>query len=62
MRSLQTNETDVEAVEQELVSGCTYMPNDSAFGSVDLAAKWEVIYVPEQWHDVMATCKQHCNL
>lgn len=33
------------------------MPNDADFGSVESAAKGKVIYVPEDWHDIMAKCR-----
>ena len=47
MTLLQTNETDIETIEQTfLISGHSYLPNDSDFGIVELAAKGKVIYVP----------------
>lgn len=59
MTLLQTNETDIETIEQKfLVPGHSYMPNDADFGSVELAAKGKVIYVPHQWYDIMATCRR----
>lgn len=59
MTLLQTNETDIETTEQKcLISGHSYLPNDSDFGSVELAAKGKVIYVPEQWQKITATCRR----
>lgn len=34
------------------------MPNDSDFGSVELAVKGKTIYLPQQWHDIMTACRR----
>lgn len=32
--------------------------NDSDFGSVEQAVKGKTIYLPQQWYEVVATCKR----
>ncbi|KAJ8889154.1 hypothetical protein PR048_008648 [Dryococelus australis] len=41
-----------------LVSGHSFLPNDSDFASVELAAKGKTIYVAVNWYDIMASCRQ----
>lgn len=58
MRFIQSDETNIEVIDQTfLVPGHSFLPNDSDFGSVELAAKGKVIYVPENWHEIMANCR-----
>lgn len=59
IRFLQSNETDIEVIDQKfLVSGHSFLPNDSDFGSVELAAKGKAIYLPNDWEEIMTTCRR----
>lgn len=59
MKFLQNETTEIEIIDQKcLVSGHSFLPNDSDFGSVELAAKRKTIYLPQQWHDIMTTCRR----
>lgn len=59
MRFLQSNETEIETIDQKfLISGHSFLPNDSDIGSVELAAKGKIIYLPQKWYEVMATCRR----
>nr|XP_022905846.1 uncharacterized protein LOC111417713 [Onthophagus taurus] len=58
MRFIQSDETNIEVIDQKfLVPGHSFLPNDSDFGSVELAAKGKVIYVPENWYEIMTNCR-----
>lgn len=58
MRFIQSDETNIDVIDQKfLVPGHSYLPNDGDFGSVESAAKGKIIYVPENWHDIMAKCR-----
>lgn len=50
MRLIQSDVID----QKFLVPGHAFLPNDSDFGSVDLATKGKTIHVPENWHQIMA--------
>lgn len=59
LRFLQSNETEIDTIDQKfLISGHSFLPNDSDFGSVELAAKGKSIYVPQQWYEIMASCRR----
>lgn len=59
MKFQQNETTEIEIIDQKfLVSGHSFLPNDSDFGSVELAAKGKTIYLPQQWHDIMTACRR----
>ena len=59
MRFVQSNETSIEVIDQTfLVSGHSFLPNDSDFGSVELAPKDKSIYLPHQWCEIMFSCRR----
>lgn len=50
----------IDRIEQKfLVSGHSFLPNDSDFGSVELAAKKKIIFVPEDWYKIMKECRRN---
>lgn len=59
MRFIQTDETTIDTIDQQfLISGHSFLANDSDFGSVELASKGKTIYTPDHWYDIMATCRR----
>ncbi|GBN54869.1 hypothetical protein AVEN_86521-1 [Araneus ventricosus] len=51
MRFLQSGETDIKVIDQKfLMPGHSFPPNDSDFGSVELAAKGKTVYLPVHWY------------
>lgn len=58
MRFIQSDDVGIKVIDQKfLVSGHSFLPNDSDFGSVELAAKGKTIYVPEDWYHIMTSCR-----
>ena len=51
--------TCVDVVEQKfMVSGHSYLPNDSDFGLIELSAKGKPIYLPDDWYNAMASARK----
>ncbi|KAG8303535.1 hypothetical protein J6590_108456 [Homalodisca vitripennis] len=49
----------VNIVEQKfLVSGHSYLPNDSDFGLIEQCAKMKSIYIPDDWYSGMASARK----
>lgn len=54
-----TQETSVEIIDQKfMVSGHSYLPNDSDFGLIEQAARNKIIYTPDDWYSVIRTSRK----
>lgn len=54
-----SSETNIETIDHKfLVSEHSYLPNDSDFGSVESAMANRDIYLPQDWYNIMATCRR----
>lgn len=42
-----------------MVSGHSFLPNDSDFGSIEVYAKNKVFYVPEDWYHIISKCRRN---
>lgn len=60
MKFLQSdNNNIIEVIEQKfLVSGHSFLANDRDFGSVELASRGKLIYVPSDWYKIMASARK----
>lgn len=41
-----------------IVSGHSYLPNDTDFGSIEMYAKNRVIYTLDDWHTTILQCRK----
>jgi len=58
LKLVQSDIITTNVIEQKfLVSGHSFLPNDSDFGSVESAARHSTIYVPEDWYRCMKTAR-----
>lgn len=54
-----TQETCIEVIDQKfMVSGHSYLPNDSDFGMIEQAAKKKLIYTPDDWYSIIKTARK----
>ncbi|KAJ8876504.1 hypothetical protein PR048_020949 [Dryococelus australis] len=59
MQFVQRTDTQIERIDQKyLVSGLSFLPNNSDLASMELAAKGKTINVVENRYDIMASCRQ----
>ena len=59
MKFIQNNNNNVEIVDHKfMVSGHSYLPNDSDFGSIEMYAKNIINYTPEDWHTIVLQCRK----
>lgn len=59
MRFIPNDEVNIEVIDQEFfIPGHSFLPNDSDFGSVELAAEGKTIYVPQDWNNIMTSCRK----
>lgn len=58
MRFIQNKDVNIEVIDQRfLVSGHSFLSNDSDFGSIKLAANGKTIYVLQDWNKIKTTCR-----
>lgn len=55
-----TQETEVEVIDHKfLVSGHSYLPNDSDFGVIEQASRNKTIYVAEDWYSEITSVRRN---
>lgn len=42
-----------------MVSGHSFLPNDSDYGSIEIYAKNKHIYVPDNWYKIISKCRRN---
>lgn len=63
MKFIQNNNNNAEIVDHTfMVSGHSYLPKDTDFGSIEMYAKNRVIYTPGDWHTIILQCRKKINL
>lgn len=53
----ETNEIDI-IDHKSIVSGHSFLPNDSDCGSIEKYARQKTIYVPEDWYNIITKCRK----
>ena len=58
MKFLQKSESTEIIDHKFMVSGHSYLPNDSDFGSIESYAKNKLIYTHEDWYNIIIQCRR----
>lgn len=60
MKLVDSDNNSIENIDFKfMVSGHSFLPNDSDFGSIELYAKQKSIYVPEDWYDIIKKSRRN---
>lgn len=59
LQLVQSENNSIEIIDHKfMVSGHSFLPNDSDFGSIETHSKDKHIYVPEDWFSVIVRCRK----
>lgn len=59
LKFIQSNNNSVEIIDHKfMVSGHSYLPNDTDFASIESYSKNRLIYSPDDWHNIILKCRR----
>lgn len=60
MQLVSSEANEIDVIDHKfMVSGHSFLPNDSDYGSVETYARNKTIYVPEDWCNIITQCRRH---
>ncbi len=60
MKYIQGPQSNAEIIDHKfMVSGHSFLPNDSDFGSIELYAKNKLIYTADDWYSIILKCRRN---
>lgn len=59
MKLVVSDSNSIKIIDHKfMTSGHSFLPNDSDFGSIEMFAKNKLIYVAENWYEIIKKCRR----
>lgn len=60
MQLVSSEDNEIDVIDHKfMVSGHSFLPNDSDYGSVETYARNKTIYVPDDWCNIITQCRRN---